>query len=141
MLPVETFSFLKTIPENLAHSVYCNPCYDELVAPELDLYQETMQKAEGVFVFFTTQRNGIPMTRKSKEVFEVRDCIDRDEAILRLAFFAAQAGFNGLIECEVDYEKVRLGAYQTSKWHGTGVAAQVDADKIALQDRQNEVYR
>ena len=48
----------------------------------------------------------------------VKDCPDRDETIMRLAFFAAQRSSNAVIQVEVTAEKVRNGAYQTSKWSG-----------------------
>lgn len=136
-----TFSFLAKIPADLTHLHYCGNCFDTLVAPELDVYQEVMERAKNAFVFFTTQRKETPLIRKAREVLKVSQCHDRDETILRLAFFAAQAGYNAIIEVEVQSEKLRNGAYQTSRWSGSGVAAQIDGKKLELQDQRNAVYR
>ena len=141
ILDLATFTFLKVLPPELKHTNYCGGCYDTLVAPALDSYNEIMERAEGAFVFFKTQRKEIPLIKKSKEVYRVLDCPDRDETILRLAFFATQAGFNAVIEVEASAEKVRNGAYQTSKWSGSGVGATVDSDKIDRQDLLNQIYR
>jgi hypothetical protein len=141
LLAPETFSFLAKIPEELSHLHYCGNCYDSLVAPELDVYQEAMERAKNAFVFFTTQRKETPLIKKAREVFKVENCIDRDETILRLAFFAAQLNYNAIVEVEVEAEKVRSGAYQTSRWSGRGIAAQIDAKKMELQDQRNAVYR
>ncbi len=141
ILDQDTFSFLAEIPETLKHTTYCPQCFDENVAPELETYREVMQRAEEVFVFFTSQRKEIPLIKRSKLSFSVKDNIDRDQTILRLAFFAAKEGYNAITEVEVISEKVRNGAYQTSKWRGTGVPAQIDADKLAKQDAQDQVYR
>lgn len=137
----ETFSFLPSIPEELSHSLYCGNCFDETVAPAIDEYEETMERAKGAFVFFKTQRKEIPLIKKEREVFYVDECPDRDETILRLAFFAAQKDCNAIIEVEVVSQKIRDGAYQTSKWRGEGVAAKVDGAKIDAQDLRNQMYR
>jgi len=141
ILATDAFAFLPKLSEGLKHMHYCGSCYDSIVAPEMDAYQETMERAKNAFVFFTTQRKETPLIKKSREVLKVTDCPDRDETILRLAFLAAQADFNAIIEVEVESEKVRNGAYQTSRWSGTGVAAEIDGKKVHLQDQQNAVYR
>src|SRR5690349_13250801 len=88
-LDASTFSFLEKIPEDLSHSHYCQACYDLKVEPALTQYQEVMDRAKKVFVFFKTQRRPAPVSRRSKEKIQVNACDDRDETILRLAFFAA----------------------------------------------------
>ena len=61
----------------------------------------------------------------------IRDsCDDRRECILRLAFFAAELGFNAIIESEVDSKKVRKGAYQSSTWSGSALPADVDGARL-----------
>ena len=140
-LDQETFTFRDHVPAELLHSSYCPTCFDQTVAPELEAHREIMERAEGVFVFFTTQRKEIPLIKRSRVSYEVKECIDRDQTILRLAYFAARDGFNAVTEVDVVSVKVRDGAYQTSKWAGTGVPAQIDSDKLAKQDAQNQVYR
>jgi hypothetical protein len=141
ILDPKAFSFLKKIPEELSHLHYCTNCFDSIVAPEMDTYNETLENAKNAFVFFITQRKEIPLIKKTRELLKVEDCDDRDETILRLAFFAAQQDFNAIIDVEVNQTKVRNGAYQTSRWSGQGIAAQVDGHKIDLQDQRNAVYR
>jgi uncharacterized protein YbjQ (UPF0145 family) len=141
ILARDTFSFLPVVPEALSHMHYCNNCHDSIVAPELEAYDEVMEQAKAVYVFFTTQRKEIPLIRKEREVLKVKDCDDRDETILRLAFLSAKQGFNAIIEVEVNAEKVRDGAYQTSRWSGKCVAAMVDGQKVELQDKRKAMYR
>ena len=71
LLPGNTFSFLPEVPEDLKHTHYCNNCHDSVVAPELDRYQEVMEQAKGVYVFFTSQKKLPPYTSKEKESFKV----------------------------------------------------------------------
>ena len=141
ILEADAFSFLESIPDSLKHVHYCGSCFDSTVAPELESYQEIMERAKNAFVFFTTQKKETPLIKKSREVLKVSNCLDRDETILRLAFLAAQADYNAIIDVEVESTKVRNGAYQTSRWGGSGVAAEIDGKKVDLQDKQNAVYR
>ena len=141
-LEPDTFSFLEQVPLALTHSLYCGACYDEHVAAEFDAYQETMEAAKKVFVFFKTQRKDIPLIKRSKETFQVVNCADRDETILRLAFFSVRSGYNGLLEVEVNSSKVHPGgSYQTSRWSGVGTAAMIDASKIERLDLLDQMYR
>jgi hypothetical protein len=136
-----SLAMLSEIPEALRHSSYCRFCYDEKVAPVLARYEETLEKAKGVYIFFKTQRKEIPLLRRSREVLKVTDMEDRDETILKLAFMAAEQGFNAVTEVDVTSKKVKNGRHTKSVWTGTGKPAEVDAAKTDLQSARNEIYR
>ncbi len=129
-LDAATFSFLPEIPGPLGHTYYCGPCHEAEVEPSLLIYQETLERAKGLYFFFSTQRKRFPLIRRSKVKVAVKACEDRNETILRLAFLAAQQGYNSVIEAEVLCEKVRNEGYQKSCWRGVGFPAQVDADRV-----------
>jgi hypothetical protein len=124
------FSFLKEVPEDLRHSTYCNPCFDDRVAPSLDTYRETMESAEKIYVFFKTQKKPYPLIKKGREKVEVKSCPDRDETILRLAFFAAEQAFNAIVEVDIISEKVRNQGYEKVQYKATGFPAQIDVSKM-----------
>ncbi len=129
-LEEDSFSFLKTIPDSLRHSTYCNPCFDEKVAPELSTYEETLERAKKIFVFFKTQRKPFPLIKKSRERVDAKNCPDRDETILRLAFFAAEQEFNAIVEVDITQEKIRNQGYEKSNFSGTGFPAHIDESKM-----------
>ena len=53
--------------------------------------------------------------------------------MLRLAFFAAENGYNAVTKVDLRYEKVRdEGGYQTTLWHGSGYAATLDGRELDL---------
>src|SRR5690606_7251136 len=87
-LAAGTFSFLEKIPSELTHTHYCSNCHRDHVEPALASYNETMDHARGVYIFFTTQRTQPPIVKKSSNGVRVEGCDDRDETILRLAFRA-----------------------------------------------------
>ena len=129
-LKKNSFSFLVPIPKDLSHHIYCGQCYDQKVAPALAAYEETMQKAKNVNVFFKTQSEETRLMRRSEKPIVVIDCDDKDETLMRLAFMAAQSKFNTLIDVVITPEKIRMQAYQTTKWKGTAVPLLVDETKL-----------
>lgn len=138
-LGASTFSFLKEVPSELSHSHYCQGCYDSKVEPALESYRETMKRAEKVYVFFTSQRKSLPVLRRSKEKISVEKCEDRDETILRLAFFAAQQDYNAILETDVASVKVRDAGYEHKVWRGSALPVQVDAEKVERFTRQGRI--
>lgn len=124
-LDAATFSFLKELPKELSHTHYCPSCYSEHIEPALESYNEVMERAKQVYVFFKTHKR-TPPAKRAKEGVKVEACDDRNETILRLAFYAAQQDYNAIVEAEVLSEKIRDGAYQTTRWKGTGIPAQLD---------------
>lgn len=139
-LDAGTFSFLKTQPAELGHTHYCPSCHAGTVEPALESYEEVMERAKTVYFFFTTQKRPPPIVKKSKEKVQVAECADRDETILRLAFFAAEQGYNGIVEAEVTSEKVRNEGYQKMRWRGVGLPVTVDAEKLERESRRNQGF-
>lgn len=122
----DRFTFLESVPPELSHGAYCDGCFTEKVQNALAEYEATMEAARNVSIYFKNQSKETRLFKRSKEVFRVQDCPDRDETILRLAFRAASRGYNGLIDVDVTSEKVRHGGYQTLKWSGTAVPLRLD---------------
>ncbi len=131
-LDEQTFSFRTQLAPELSHTYYCSPCFDAQVEPELAAYDETMDRAKEAFFFFVTHKGGVPVEKRALKPVEVESCPDRDETILRLAFRAAENGFNAVMDAEVKAEKVRTGGggYQKSRWMGKGIPALVDAERL-----------
>lgn len=123
--PHGAFRLMPLIRDELSHPKYCGRCYSETVEPELVNYEETLDRAKQVLVFFKTQKKGLRIQKRERLPDHVEACPDRDETILRLAYLAATKGYNSVIEVEVAAKKVRNEAYQTSVWSGEGVAADV----------------
>jgi uncharacterized protein YbjQ (UPF0145 family) len=137
-LEESTFSFLPEIPGELAHSHYCSGCYTLTVEPALQSYEETLERARGVLVFFTTQKLRPTIFKKEVQQVRVEACPDRDETILRLAFRAASLGHNALLETEVTSKKVRNEGYQKSEWKGVAIPATIDAAKVDRESLRDE---
>ena len=115
---------MPTIPDELKHAAYCGPCFNSTVAPALENYEELLSKAREVCVFDKSKKNP-PVQSISKHKLSVSNCVDEDDALMRLAFLAASSGFDALVKVELSWERVDLSGYQTSRWHGIGLAARM----------------
>ncbi|MBX2995240.1 MAG: hypothetical protein KF681_10465 [Bdellovibrionaceae bacterium] len=126
------FSFMNARPEVLAHSTYCPGCFDQHVAGELAAYNEVLERAKSILVYEKKQAKETRLLSRKEKTVRVSNCADQAEAMLRLAFFAAKAGFNAIIDVDLQGAKVSEGgSYKTTKWSGTGVPSNVAANKIA----------
>lgn len=129
-----TFELMMKVPSELAHTTYCGPCFDLTVAPALALYQATAERAKDVIVYFKNQGKETRLLKRKEDRIEVENGIDRDQTLLKLAYAAADRGFNGIIDVELSSEKIRIGTYQTLKWSGEGMPCDVRPEKI-IKDR------
>lgn len=110
----------------LGGGVFCNACFESVVAPKLNEYDATMEKAKEVFVFFIEESKETRLIRRSEKKFKVEG-EDKDDIVMKLAFLAAKAGFNAVVDISVSGQKHRDGSYKLMTWTGSGTAAQVDA--------------
>lgn len=132
VLADEDFAFLAKRPPELAHGVYCAPCFDSKVAEPLQSYNETLDRAREVNVYTKEQAKETRLLKRTEKPLRVEACADEEETLLRLAFLAAQAGFNSIIDVEINSKKVRDHAYQTTMYTGTAVPIQLAENQTGL---------
>ncbi len=125
------FAFMERVPADLTHGTYCGACFDAKVAPALDAYTDAMERAKSVIVYLKNQGEETRLIKRSERPFVVKDCLDREETLLRLAFLAAEANFNTLVDVHIASKKIRNEAYQTTRWDGSGVPTQLDPKKLS----------
>lgn len=121
----DSFSFLEKVSEELSHNVYCPQCFDAKVVSALEAYNETMERAKNLAVYLKDQSKETRLMSRKAQPVQVLNCADREETLLRLAFLAANAGFNCLVDVDLTSKKIREGSYQTQSWSGTAVPVQV----------------
>jgi hypothetical protein len=115
------YLLMRNVPEDLTHGAYCGPCYDVKIHPLLADYRETVERARGVFVFYTDDANETRLFKRESKVITVDHCADNEDVLMTLAYLAVRAGYNALIDVEVATVKVDLNGYQTSRWSGRGL--------------------
>jgi hypothetical protein len=132
----DDFAFLPEAERKFANGTYCTPCFDSEIGRELAAYDELRERAGDVTVYFKNQSKETRLFKRSKDILSVPSCADREETVLRLAFLAAQKGYNAIIDVDISAEKVRSkGGYQTSNWRGTAVATNLEGNKPPPPER------
>lgn len=126
----DQFSFLPSIPKELKNTTYCGPCFDQKVAPEVAAYEQMVRDAKKLTVFFTADSKQTRNFKRIEKPLKVKDCTDREETLLRLAFLAVHAKFNAIIDVDIVSEKVRNGTYQTTKYSGTAMPINVTSERF-----------
>lgn len=136
ILPEDSFSFLPTIPAHLSIPLFCAPCFDQKVAADWKLYEDTMEMAKEVLVYYKKQGKETRLVKRFADPIQVISCQDHDETILRLAFLAAQNKFNALVDLEMNIVKVGAGSYQKNTYTATAIPAHIFPDKM-IKDRSS----
>ncbi|MBL7545898.1 MAG: hypothetical protein JNL11_18920 [Bdellovibrionaceae bacterium] len=134
ILPEGSFSFIPNAPDHLKHSVYCGYCFDGQIADAWNDYQKTMEQARNIQVFLSHQGKETRLIKRKEKPFQVVDCLDHDETLMRLAFQAVKAGFNALVDVDLTSKKVRINGYQTQIWSGRGTPVNITA-RDQVRDR------
>lgn len=130
----ENFAYLPQKPPVLSHDTYCPNCFDKHVAAELVAYEQMLAQAKTVPVYLRKQSKETQRIERTAEPVVVKDCTDRNETLVRLAFQALQGGYTALVDVELTSVKIRPGNYQSTVWQGVGVPVLLDESKL-LRDR------
>ena len=93
-------------------------------------YNHVMKQAKQVLILDKPRRRPLTILKKLQEPLQVENCPDREETVMRLAFKAAELGYNSVIRANIMYKKVRNAGYQKMVWQGTGIAAELDDRKL-----------
>lgn len=127
ILDDSSFDFLTQRPAHLSAHVFCHPCFNEKVAPELENYNQTLEQAKAVHIFDKTQgKETRLLKRRSENKVMVENCEDPDEAVLRLAFFAVQKNCNAVVDVDVSATKIKNGSYSKRIWRASGICSQLN---------------
>jgi len=128
-----SFAMLEPIPGELTHENYCPPCFITKIGPTLDAYNDAVQRAKDVLVFYRSRGDETRVVRSAEKPYKVTGCSDQPSTLLKLAFKAAQNDFNALLDVTFQSHKIRNGGYQTLRWDGVGIPAKVDAAKYPTE--------
>lgn len=135
------FSYLEKIPAILQKTSFCLHCYNEHIAAEVQSYLSDLEQSKELMVFERTQGKETRLIKRNEQPTVVRDCLDRQEVMMKLAFRAYRRGFNGLLDFEATSIKSKDGSYSLVTWQGSAVPAMIDSKKLlkdkALRDNPN----
>jgi hypothetical protein len=116
-----SFSFFKKLPEGVKLGAYCPQCFEANVAKEKKRYDDLLRLAADVEVYLLNQTKESRRLNREEPEVKVQDCPDREEALMRLAFQAAELGYNCITDVDVAAKKIRDGTYQYAVYNGKGI--------------------
>lgn len=122
----DDFAFMPKVNDILTKSAYCPNCFDIHVRPDLDIYNELLEKAKNFPVYSKTQSKETRLMRRNRPKLVASDCEDKEEALLKLAFLAVYETCTAIVDVEVISKKVRNHAYQTLTWEASGMPIKLD---------------
>lgn len=126
----ETFSFRKSVPDILKHSVYCTPCFDENVAEPLSAYNDIMERAKEVILYSKGQSKLTRLIKRKQEYYTVENCEDEEEAAMRMSFRAAEENYNCLIDLEYNTKKAIVGSHKKTIFSARAMPCTIDPNEI-----------
>ena len=126
----DTVPLMDLIPSYYEVGAFCQDCFDQKISPEIEMYNEVVARAEKIDVFYKTQSKESRFVRRSEKALKVKACLDRDTAVMKLAYLAALKGFNILVDVETSFDKIRMGGWQTSTCDGQGIPSKIDPEKL-----------
>jgi hypothetical protein len=128
----ESFTFMEKVHRDFNLGHYCPECYEERMAPQIEKYEQLLERAKSIYIFFDTSSHPHTLKKISNKPMKLSSSRDRDETILRMGFRAAEQGYNAVVEVVVE----RI-TNQRNFWQGTGTPANIDAAKHARWDIYN----
>lgn len=129
-IDTNSFSFMAKAPAQLTQGEYCPRCFGDVIEPARAAYEATMAQAGEIYYLSKAYPGWVHLKRKHTKRVVVENCDDRRECIMRLAFYAAEMGYNSIIEAEVESFKVRKNHRQTSLWKGSALPANIDGERL-----------
>ena len=121
---------MAVVPEELTQTVFCPTCYQTKIVHEIESYEADMEKAKNIIVFEKDQGKETRGIKRLEEPLVVTDCLDAKEVMMKLAFRALKAGFNGIVNYEAISTRDRNGSYQKVTWKGSAIPAHIDVSKL-----------
>jgi hypothetical protein len=119
------------------HGIFCHDCYESLVAPELERYDEVMARSETVRIIWDTFHGYIPCIKKAKFPTTVENAdLGRGIALQRLKFLAAWEGYDSVIDVSATGDKVRNHGWETKSWAAKGTFAIVDYKRFVVPEER-----
>jgi hypothetical protein len=122
----DAFLYRYPLPEKLSHLNYCARCYDEHVAAELAHYEVLAEQAKNVYFLTDSYLGYVRVLQSHTERISIPDCDDRREIILKMAYQAAELGYNALIKSRVESRSVNIDGYHSSRWKASALPAKID---------------
>ena len=116
------FEMQSLLPEDLRNKTFCLNCFNQGIDERISRYRDIVEMAKNVDIFNKTQTKETRRIKRIEDPIRVENCDDRQEAVMRLAFIAADKGFKTIVDVDITSKKVGEGkSYKKLVWKGVAV--------------------
>lgn len=107
-------------PKIFRHRQFCFPCFESLIQPELQSYEELVEKSHEISVHKKGQKNLLRIRKREQIPESVKDFLSENDAISQLKVLAVSQGFEAICDLETTFKKVRKHGYEHKEWSAKG---------------------
>ncbi len=116
------FEIVTLLPVKIQEKAFCPSCFNIEASPIIAEYKEILDKAKSVNVYEIEQSQETHKMPRHERPIIIKECNDRNETLMRLAFFAVQRGFNTIIDVDLKSRKSHEGGtYRKLVWSGKAI--------------------
>ncbi len=126
----ENFNYYRKIPAVLTHATYCSCCYDAQVAQEVDKFNDILEKSLDIIIFTKDESKRTRLINRKEAPYFVDNCLDEDDALKRMSFWAAEDGFNCLVDIVYKKTKIVVGSHKKFIWSATSIPVKIDTNRF-----------
>lgn len=117
----EEFFHLELLPDEIQGKTFCTACYHETVYGVLENSRELLERAKNVDVYGKEQGSETGLIKRIEKPIVIKDADDKEETLLRMAFYAVQKGYDTLVDVKIESKKTGVGTYKKLIWDGYAV--------------------
>jgi len=115
------FEYMEFLPDNVKDKTFCGSCYHRTADPILESHRAYLETAKNINVYTSIQGNETGLIKRIEKPIMIKDCVDREETLMRMAFQAAKMGYDTLVDVDIKSSKTGKGTYKKLIWTGRGV--------------------
>jgi hypothetical protein len=120
ILEPEAYLFHPKPPKSFRGKIFCYPCFDAEIRPELEQYETLVERALDLPKHKKGQKNLLKIRKREQIAETVKEFREEGQAILQLQVLAVYRNFDAVCDLETSFKKVRKHGYEHKEWSAKG---------------------
>ena len=87
----------------------------------MNSYTHDLELAKEIIIYEKSQTKLTRFLKRKEEPYIVDNCEDKQEALMKMSFYAVQEKFNALIDIEYFTKKIIVGSHKKTIWSARAV--------------------
>ncbi len=120
ILEPEAYAYHPKPPKIFRGKIFCYPCFDAEIRPELEKYEQLVERAHELPKHKKGQKNLMKIRKREQIAETVKDFREEGQAIFQLQVLAVYQNFDAVCDLETSFKKVRKHGYEHKEWSAKG---------------------